>query len=171
GRGGREPSDRRLPPALARRRPRGVAPEHAPHRRGDRLGGVRRLRRADGRVDVLARAHPAPAVGPPHGRDRRAVGEARLAPAAGARERPATLPDAERLLPRGGPGPPRHRARPAQSPGAVGVLPELPALPRVHRAASPRPPPGRGTARRAARGARHARGVRLELLAQARLAV
>ncbi|CAA9333641.1 MAG: D-alanyl-D-alanine carboxypeptidase, partial [uncultured Gemmatimonadaceae bacterium] len=52
GGGRRRTAHRRLPPPLARRRARRLAPRHPPHRRGDRLGGVRRQRRSHRRLDL-----------------------------------------------------------------------------------------------------------------------
>ena len=82
-----------------RRRPRLLDSVHRADRRGGRLGRLRLDPRADGHLDVLARnAAPYRLARPRPGRDRRPVGQARIAAARHHRERSAGAQEAESVL-------------------------------------------------------------------------
>src|SRR6185369_7711041 len=153
-------ADHCLPSPLARRRPRSLDPAYGADRRGDRLGGIRPERGTHRHLDLLARQGAARRLAPSrNARDRRAMGQTRFPAARRHRERPPSLPNAQRVLrlsPAGGGG---HPPRTHYPPGAIGILPLLRAVsgflphPAPHRLARRRGPK-RHTERRPGRDLR-----------------
>ena len=94
-----KPADYRLLPVVERRRRRRVDPVHQTDGRRDRLGGVRLDQVANRSLDVLARQDSACRLARPRcGRDRRAVGKARINAAGHPRRRPDVAADVDEFL-------------------------------------------------------------------------
>src|SRR3954469_8889110 len=119
-------------------------------------------------MDVLARqnaAHPMAR----YARRERAVGQAWLHAAWHHRDRPAAVPDPDRLLRLSLPRDRRHSPRPPDPPGTIGRLPLLCAVSRLLAHAGPRRFTGRGAPHGGATCAAGG-GVRQAVLAEVALA-
>src|SRR5918999_3478269 len=163
-------ADRRLPPALARRRPRILDPVHGPHGPGSRLGRLRRRSRTDRALDVLARDDPAHQLaGPGTGPGRRPVGEARVAPPPHHRERSPGHEVVELLLPLQLARATGHLAGQPDAPRALVLLQGVRTIPGFLEGSVPREPDRcRGAGRGPGRGPD--KGVWEEVLEEAAVA-